>query len=167
VPEEVFQEPDGVVSGGKDPGLGLGGVLAQADRAAVAAPPVLIDQLVQQMRGDAGDFFHCGADRLGDQLQRVSSRTAARIWVESVRCVVRSRTRPASLRRATARSRRRSARSPSARRSRKSASTLWWKPGSSSSMAKAYLKSTRQRTASAACRSDRPSRNCRTQTVAS
>ncbi|WP_406398428.1 hypothetical protein OH805_05580 [Streptomyces sp. NBC_00879] len=45
---------------------------------------------------------------------RVRSRTAARTWVESVRCVVRSRTRPASFRRAGARSRRRSARSPSA-----------------------------------------------------
>ncbi len=58
-------------------------------------------------------------------------------------------------------------RSSWARRSRKSASTLWWKPGSSSSMAMAYLKSMRQRTASAAWRSDRPSRNCSTQTVAS
>ncbi|MFF2405276.1 hypothetical protein [Streptomyces sp. NPDC058092] len=34
------------------------------------------------------------------------------------------------------------------------ASTLWWNPGSSNSMASAYLKSMRQRTASAACRSD-------------
>ncbi len=34
-------------------------------------------------------------------------------------------------------------------------------------MAIAYLKSMRQRTASAACRSERPSRNCSTQTVAS
>lgn len=98
---------------------------------------------------------------------RVRSRTEARTWVESVRCVVRSRTSPASLRRASARSRRRSGRSPSARRLRKSASTLWWKPGSSSSRAMAYLKSMRQRTASAARRSDRPSRNCSTQTVAS
>lgn len=73
----------------------------------------------------------------------------------------------ASLSRASARARRRSARSPSVRRSRKSASTLWWKPGSSSSMVIAYLKSMRQRTASAACRSDRLSRNCNTQTVAS
>jgi len=43
---------------------------------------------------------------------------------------------------------------------------LWWKPGSSNSMARAYLKSMRQRTASAACRSDSPSTNCSTQTVA-
>lgn len=68
---------------------------------------------------------------------------------------------------ASARSNRPSAPSPWVRRSRKSASTLWWKPGSSSSMARAYVESMRQRTASAACRSDRSSRNCRTQTVAS
>ncbi len=49
VPVEMFQEPDGVVSGGKDPGLGLGGVLAQADRSTVAQPPVLVDQPVQQV----------------------------------------------------------------------------------------------------------------------
>ncbi|WP_253911351.1 hypothetical protein [Streptomyces sp. CNQ-509] len=69
VPVEVFQEPDGVVPGGHDPGLGLGGVLAQADRTAVATSPVLVDQLVQQMTGGVGDFFQRGADRLGDQLQ--------------------------------------------------------------------------------------------------
>ncbi|WP_147267416.1 DUF6596 domain-containing protein [Streptomyces sp. SDr-06] len=40
MPVEVFQEPDGVVSGGKDPGLGFGGVLAQADRAAVTESPI-------------------------------------------------------------------------------------------------------------------------------
>lgn len=68
-PVEVFQESDGVVSGGKNPGLGLGGVLAQADRPAVAESPVLMDQLVQQVRGCAGDFFQRGADRLGDHLQ--------------------------------------------------------------------------------------------------
>ncbi|MCZ1003287.1 hypothetical protein O1M63_43600 [Streptomyces mirabilis] len=44
----------------------------------------------------------------------------------------------------------RSARSSWVRRSRKSVSTLWWKPGSSSSIARAYLKSIRHRTASAA-----------------
>lgn len=82
----------------------------------------------------------------------------------SVRCVVRSRTTRGSLG-PSMRSRRRLARSPSARRSRKSASTLWWKPGASSSVAIAYLKSMRQRTASVACRSDNPSRSCSTQTV--
>lgn len=69
VPGEVFQEPDGIVSGGEDSGLGLGGVLAQPDRSTVAEPPVLIDQLVQQVWGRVGDFFECGTDRFGDQLQ--------------------------------------------------------------------------------------------------
>jgi hypothetical protein len=66
---EVFQEPDGVVAGAEEPGLGLGGILAQADWAAVAAPPVLVDQLVKQVRGSAGDFLQRGTDCLGDQLQ--------------------------------------------------------------------------------------------------
>src|SRR6266566_4611682 len=59
------------------------------------------------------------------------------------------------------------ARPSSSRRSRKSLSTLWWKPGSSRSRPSAYLKSIRHRTASAASRSDRSSRNCSTLTVAS
>lgn len=58
---EVFQEPDGIVSGGKDPGLGLAGVPAQADWPPIAASPVLVDQLVQQVRGCAGNLFRqCG-----------------------------------------------------------------------------------------------------------
>jgi hypothetical protein len=40
------------------------------------------------------------------------------------------------------------------------AGPLWWKPGSSRSRPSAYLKSIRHRTASAASRSDRSSRNC-------
>lgn len=66
---EVLKEAGGVVADGQNPGHGFGGVLAQADRAAVAEPPVLVDQLVEQVRGGAGGFFECGADRLGDQLQ--------------------------------------------------------------------------------------------------
>lgn len=66
---DVFQEPDGIVSSGKNPGHGLGGVLAQADRPAVAEPPALVDQPVEQVRGRGGYFFECGAYRLGDQLQ--------------------------------------------------------------------------------------------------
>lgn len=109
------------------------------------------------MRGCGGDFFECGADRLGDQLQagQIAHRgqdvggvgaqsgalgdeaglleTGQREVEEAVSTVV------------------------SARRSRKSASTLWWKPGPSSSMAMAYLKSMRQRTASAA---SPPARQC-------
>ncbi|MFD4144439.1 hypothetical protein [Streptomyces sp. NPDC058572] len=41
---EVFQQPGGVAVCGKDRGLGAGGVLARADRAAVAAPLLLVDQ---------------------------------------------------------------------------------------------------------------------------
>ncbi|MFF9221662.1 hypothetical protein [Streptomyces viridosporus] len=63
---EVFQEPDGVVAGGEDPGLGLGGVFAQAGRTAITAPPFLVDQ---QVRDGAGDFLQRDTDRLGDQLQ--------------------------------------------------------------------------------------------------
>ena len=99
--------------------------------------------------------------------RRVRSRTAARTWVESVRWVVRSRTSPASFSRARARSRSRSARRSTSSRSRKSPNTLWQKPGSSRSRPSAYLKSIRHRTASAASRSDRSSRNCSTLTVAS
>lgn len=66
---DVFQEPDSIVPGGQDPGRGLGGVLSQADRPTVAAAPLLIDQPVQQVRGHTSDFFECGADRRGDQLQ--------------------------------------------------------------------------------------------------
>ncbi|MFF9010362.1 IS256 family transposase [Streptomyces goshikiensis] len=47
-----------------------------------------------QVRGGAGDFSQGGADPLGDQLQAVRSRTVARTWVESVRCVVRAPVRP-------------------------------------------------------------------------
>ena len=66
---EVLQQPDGVVAGGEDPGLGPGGVLAQTDRAAVAAPPLLVDQAGQQVRSGAGELFQRGADGLGDQFQ--------------------------------------------------------------------------------------------------
>jgi hypothetical protein len=44
---KVLQQPDGVAACGEDPALGTGGVLAQTDRAAVAAPPLLVDQAVQ------------------------------------------------------------------------------------------------------------------------
>jgi hypothetical protein len=66
---EVLQQPVGVVAGGVDPALGPGGVLAQADRAAVTASPLLVDQAGQQMRGGTGEFFQRGPHRLGDQLQ--------------------------------------------------------------------------------------------------
>ncbi|GAA1329307.1 hypothetical protein GCM10009647_067980 [Streptomyces sanglieri] len=69
VPVEAFQQPTGVVAGGEDPGLGPGGVLAQTDLTAVAAPPVLVDQAGQQVRSGAGHFFQHGTDGLGDQFQ--------------------------------------------------------------------------------------------------
>lgn len=69
VPVEVLQEPDGVVAGGVDPGLRPARVLAQAERAAVAASPLLVDQGVQQVPGGAGDLLQRGTYRLGDQLQ--------------------------------------------------------------------------------------------------
>lgn len=129
----MLQQPDGVVAGGVDPGLGPGGVLAQPDRTAVAAPPVLVDQTDQQMPGGAGHFFERGPHRLDDQLQ--SSQVAHRGQdvggvgalraalahqsglLEPRQCEVPEAVGPVA----------------SARRSRKSASTLWWNPGSSSS----------------------------------
>ncbi|GED83197.1 hypothetical protein TNCT6_02820 [Streptomyces sp. 6-11-2] len=69
VPAEAFQQPAGVVAGDEDSRLGPGGVLAQTDRPAVAAAPLLVDQADQQMSGCAGDFFQRGTDCLGDQFQ--------------------------------------------------------------------------------------------------
>ncbi|MFF2514464.1 hypothetical protein [Streptomyces sp. NPDC058086] len=69
VPVEAFQQSAGVVAGGEDPGLGPGGVLAQTDQTAVAAPPVLVDQAGQQVCSSAGHFFQRGPDGLGDQFQ--------------------------------------------------------------------------------------------------
>ncbi|GAA1336881.1 hypothetical protein GCM10009647_079540 [Streptomyces sanglieri] len=66
---EALQQLAGVVACGQDPGLGPGGVLAQADRAAVAAPPLLVDQADKQVSGCAGYFFERGTDRLGDQFR--------------------------------------------------------------------------------------------------
>lgn len=65
----MFQQSEGVGAGGVDPGLGPGGVLAQAHRAAVAASPLLAHQVVQQVRDSAGEFFQSSPGRLGDQLQ--------------------------------------------------------------------------------------------------
>jgi len=66
---QVLEKPAGVRPGLVDPGPGPGGVLAQADRAAVAAAPVVIDQAFQRVAGGAGEFLQGGAHRLGDQLQ--------------------------------------------------------------------------------------------------
>ncbi|MFF7887570.1 hypothetical protein ACH40F_40025 [Streptomyces sp. NPDC020794] len=66
---DMLQQPARILASGVDPGLGPGGVLAQADRTVVAAPPLLVDQAVQQVRGGAGEFFKRCPHRLGDQLQ--------------------------------------------------------------------------------------------------
>ena len=66
---QVLQQPPGVRPGVAHPGLGPGGVLAQADRPAVAAAPVVIDQAVQRLPGGAGDLFQGCPHRLGDQFQ--------------------------------------------------------------------------------------------------
>jgi hypothetical protein len=67
---QVLEQPAGAPAGGEDSGLGPGGVLAQSNRAAVAAPPVLVDHPdQQQMPGGAGHLLQRGADRLGDQFQ--------------------------------------------------------------------------------------------------
>ncbi|MFF1605879.1 hypothetical protein ACFVYV_52810 [Streptomyces mirabilis] len=46
---EMLQQPGVGIAGGVDPGLGPGGVLARADRTAVAALSLLVDQVGQQM----------------------------------------------------------------------------------------------------------------------
>ena len=56
---------------------------------------------------------------------------------------------------------------PSTKRARNSLSTVWSKPGSVSSKARAYFQSMWPRTASAAWRSESPSTYCRTETRAS
>jgi hypothetical protein len=66
---QVLQQPAGVRPGVVHPGPGPGRVLAQADRPAVAAAPVVAGQAFQRVDGGAGEFLQCGADRLGDQLQ--------------------------------------------------------------------------------------------------
>ena len=66
---QVLQQQPGVRPGVVHPGFRPGGVLAQADRPAVAAAPLVIDQAFQHIAGGAGDLFQSRAHRLGDQLQ--------------------------------------------------------------------------------------------------
>ena len=66
---QVLQQPAGVRPRIVQPDLPPGGVLAQADLAAVAAAPFLTDEAVQHLRSGAGELLQGGADRLGDQLQ--------------------------------------------------------------------------------------------------
>src|SRR5262249_13078862 len=51
---QVLDQPAGIRPGLVHPGLRAGGVLAEADRAAVAAAPVVIDQAFQRVVGGAG-----------------------------------------------------------------------------------------------------------------
>jgi len=53
---QVLEKPAGIRPGIVDPGLRPGRVLAEADRAAVAAAPVVIDQAFQRVAGSAGEF---------------------------------------------------------------------------------------------------------------
>jgi hypothetical protein len=66
---QVLDQPAGIRPCLVDPGLGPGGVLAEAGRPAVAAAPVVTGQAFQRVAGAAGEFLQGGADRLGDQLQ--------------------------------------------------------------------------------------------------
>jgi len=65
----VLQQPAGVRPGLVDPGLRPGGILAQPDRPAVAAAPLVTGQAFQRMAGGPGELFQSGPHRLGDQLQ--------------------------------------------------------------------------------------------------
>ncbi len=60
----------GVLAGLFEAGRGAGGLLAQANRAAVALGPLLADQRIEQRRFIAGELLERGADRLADQLER-------------------------------------------------------------------------------------------------
>src|SRR5204862_7892503 len=66
---QVLQQQPGVRPCLVDPGPGPGGVLAEADRAAVTAAPVVTGQALQRVAGGAGELLQGGTDRLGDQLQ--------------------------------------------------------------------------------------------------
>src|SRR4051794_22832118 len=91
----------------------------------------------------------------------------ARTWVASVRCRPRALSSPRAWQASSSSCNRRSSALPASRRERNSHSTEWSKPGSASSSPSRYFQSIRARTASAARRSGRFSRNCRMVTRAS
>jgi hypothetical protein len=66
---QVPGQPPGVSPGLVHPGLRPGGVLAQPDRTAAAAAPVVTGQAGQRVAGGAGDLFQGGAHGPGDQFQ--------------------------------------------------------------------------------------------------
>src|SRR4051794_15723504 len=90
----------------------------------------------------------------------------ARTWVASVRCRPRALSRPRAWQASSSLRSRRSSALPSSRRARNSHKAEWSKPGSVSSNPSRYFQSIRARTASAARRSGRSSRNCRMVTSA-
>ena len=94
--------------------------------------------------------------------RRTVARTRASTWVESVRCRPRALSSPRLLQRSSNRSSSNPSAPPSSRRERNSQSTEASNPGSVSSSPSRYFQSMRARTASAAARSERSSRNCRT-----
>ena len=98
---------------------------------------------------------------------RFSTRMAASTCVESVRCWPRALSQPRARQRSSSLSSRSSSALPASRRSRNSLSTEKSKPGSVSSRLSRYFQSMRARTASAAWRSARFSRNCMIVTNAS
>jgi hypothetical protein len=97
---------------------------------------------------------------------RWSPRMAAQTWGASVRCCPRACSRPSSRQRLRRVSGSRAPPSPSPRRSRHALSPEKWKPGSVSSSPRSYCQSIRPRTASAAWRAARCSRNGMTVTRA-
>jgi len=68
-PTGPLRSPEHVVACGQGPGFGPGGLPAQADPAAIAASPFLVDQAGKQVSGCADHFFERGTDRFGDQFQ--------------------------------------------------------------------------------------------------
>jgi hypothetical protein len=121
---QVLQQPAGVRPGVVHPGLGPGGVLAQADRPPVAAAPLVGDQAFQRVPGGAGDLFQGCPHRLGDQFQAGQVPHGSQ-HVGGVGALAGPLTdQPGLLQPARARSRSRSARPSSSSRSRKSPSTL-------------------------------------------
>ena len=99
--------------------------------------------------------------------RRLSTRMDASTCVASVRCRPRALSSPRAWQASSSLPSSRSSALPASRRERNSHRTEWSKPGSVSSSPSRYFQSMRARTASAAWRSGRFSRNCSRVTRAS
>ncbi len=99
-------------------------------------------------------------------MSRLRSRTAAKTRVESVRCRPRPFNRPRTSKIWSCRFSSSYSSPASTKRPRNSLNTEASNPASSSLNPNVYFQSIRTRTASAACRSDNPSTNCRMHTIA-